>query len=109
MQRVRLDHQSQEDQHDRPSIPQESPSVTIDDFRLSTVSSNQSLDAEPNKWIGKAATAMARLTARAWDNAMLTTNIKSQVYQACVLSTLFYGSEMWTLCSRPARGSIDMQ
>ena len=31
---------------------------------------------------------------------MLTTNTKMKVYHACVLSTLLYGSEAWTLYSR---------
>ncbi|PIK38096.1 hypothetical protein BSL78_25071 [Apostichopus japonicus] len=42
---------------------------------------------------------MARLSARVWENRMLTTNTKMQVYQACVLRTLLYGSEAWTLYS----------
>ena len=43
---------------------------------------------------------MARLAERVWYNAMLTLNTKMKVYQACVLSTLLYGSEAWTLYSR---------
>ncbi|XP_076451257.1 uncharacterized protein LOC143287198 [Babylonia areolata] len=87
------------------------PSISIVDFTLeiiedftylgSTISSNLSLDAELNKQIGKAATAMARLEKRVWDNpTMLTINTKMQVYQACVLSTLLCGSETWPLYSR---------
>ncbi|XP_063585836.1 uncharacterized protein LOC134763209 [Penaeus indicus] len=85
------------------------PSISIGDHTLevvdkfiylgSTISSNLSLDAELNTRIGKAATTMARLTKRVWDNTMLTTNTKMRVYQACVLSTLLYGSETWTLYS----------
>ena len=83
------------------------PTITIGDHILevvdkftylgSTVSSNLSLDAELNARIGKAATAMARLAKRVWDNPMLTLNTRMKVYQACVLSTLLYGSEAWTL------------
>lgn len=83
------------------------PNITIDDYTLevvedftylgSTISSNLSLDAELDKRIGKAASAMARLTKRVWTNKSLTTNTKMRVYQACVLSTLLYGSESWTL------------
>lgn len=69
----------------------------------SIISSNLSLDAEINVRIGKAATAMARLKKRIWDNTMLTTNTRMKVYQACVLSTLLYGSEAWTLYSRQER------
>ena len=61
------------------------------------------MNAELNTRIGKAATAMARLTKRVWSNAMLTTNTKMRVYQACVVSILLYGSESWTLYSRQER------
>ncbi|KAI8482321.1 hypothetical protein Bbelb_399120 [Branchiostoma belcheri] len=40
---------------------------------------------------------------RVWDNAMLTTNTKLVVYKACILSTLLYGSEAWTLYSHQER------
>ena len=46
---------------------------------------------------------MARLTKRVWENSKLTTKTKTQVYQACVLSTLMYGSESWTLYARQER------
>ena len=86
------------------------PSISIGDHTLevvedftylgSTISSNLSLDTELNTRIGKAATAMARLTKRVWSNTMLTTNTKMRVYQACVLSTLLYSCESWTLYTR---------
>ena len=89
------------------------PTITIGDHILevvdkftylgSTISNNLSLDAELNVRIGKAATAMARLTKRVWDNPMLTLNTKMKVYQACVLSTLLYGSEAWTLYAHQER------
>ena len=53
--------------------------------------------------IGKAWAAMARLTKRVWENTMLFIKTKTQVYQACVLSTLLYGSESWTLYTRQER------
>ncbi|KAK3765967.1 hypothetical protein RRG08_002210 [Elysia crispata] len=59
----------------------------------STISNNLSLDAELNVRIDKASTIMVRLLKRVLDNTMLTFNIKMRVYQACVLSTLLYGSE----------------
>ncbi|KAK4325144.1 hypothetical protein Pmani_004298 [Petrolisthes manimaculis] len=77
--------------------------VTNFTYLGSTISSNLSLDVELNSWIGKAATAMARLASRVWDNSMLSINTKVKVYQACVLSTLLYGSEAWTLYSRQER------
>ena len=89
------------------------PSISIGDCTLdvvedftylgSTISSNLSLDTELNTRIGKASTAMARLTKRVWENTMLTIKTKTQVYQACVLSTLLYGSESWTPYTRQER------
>ncbi|XP_071479893.1 uncharacterized protein, partial [Diadema antillarum] len=38
---------------------------------------------------------MAKLNRRVWNNSQLTKNTKLCVYQACVLSTLLYGSESW--------------
>ena len=43
---------------------------------------------------------MARLSKRVWFNNQLTSNTKLQVYQACILSTLLYGSESWTTYTR---------
>ena len=59
-------------------------------------SANGSLDAELGKRIGKAATTMTKLSSRVWENKKLTTQTKTTVYRACVLSTLLYGSEAWT-------------
>ena len=80
------------------------PQISISDHTLevvdnftylgSNISNNLSMDAELNVRIGKAATSMARLAKRVWGNT------KMKVYQACVLSTLLYGSEAWTLYSR---------
>ena len=85
------------------------PNITIGEHTLdevdqfmylgSIISNNISLDAELSTDIGKASTAIARLAKQVWDNSMLTINIKMKVYQACVLSTLLYGSEPWTLYS----------
>ena len=71
----------------------------VEDFTYlgSNISSNLSLDTELNMRISKASAAMARLIKRVWENTMLTIKTKTQVYQACVLSTLLYGSESWTL------------
>ena len=91
----------------------EAPSISIGDYTLevvedftylgSTISSNLSLEAEINKRIGKAASAMSRLSTRVWENTNLTTNTKIAVYNACVLSTLLYGSETWTAYARQER------
>ncbi|CAH1266854.1 Hypp3594 [Branchiostoma lanceolatum] len=61
----------------------------------STTSSNLSLDKEIDKRIGKSATTLARLTTRVWENPKLSVKTKMAVYNACVLSTLLYGSETW--------------
>ena len=43
---------------------------------------------------------MARLSKRVWENSSLTRRTKILVYQACVLTTLLYGSEAWTTYMR---------
>ena len=80
---------------------------TIDDYELdavsqftylgSTITDNLSLDAEIDKRIGKAASTLARLTARVWSSPKLSVKTKMAVYNACVISTLLYGSETWTM------------
>jgi len=82
------------------------PDITIDNTHLevvetftylgSTVSSSLSLDTEISSRIGKGAAVMSKLNKRVWSNSQLTVNTKLRVYQACVLSTLLYGSESWT-------------
>ena len=82
------------------------PVITIDDYELkvihqfmylgSTITDNLSLDPEIDKRIGKAATTLTHLTSRVWTNPKLTMKMKMAVYNACILSTLLYGSETWT-------------
>ena len=89
------------------------PMITIGDHTLgvtdtftylgSKISSNLSLDAELSSRIGKASSTMARLSKRVWENKKLTINTKVKVYHSCVLSTLLYGSEAWTLYSSQER------
>ena len=43
---------------------------------------------------------MAKLSQRVWTNNHLSVRTKLQVYQACVISTLLYGSEAWTTYTR---------
>ena len=61
----------------------------------STVTDNLSLDipVHIDKRIRKATTTLARLMTRVWINPMLTVKTKMAVYNACVFSTLLYGSE----------------
>ena len=82
------------------------PVITIDDYELdavcqftylgSTITDTLSLDADINKRIGKAASTLARLAARVWTSYKLSVTKKMAVYNACVISTLLYGSETWT-------------
>ena len=62
-----------------------------------------SFDTELNKRIGKAATKLGRLATRVWEKPKLTTKTKMAVYNACVVSTLQYGSEAWTTYSKQER------
>ena len=54
----------------------------VDNFKYlgSTISSNPSHDVEINAHIGKAATVMAKLNKRAWQNISLTINTRLKVY-----------------------------
>ena len=90
-----------------------SPSIKIGDTRLdlvdsftylgSTMTSSTSLDAEISSRIAKAAGVMSKLKKRVWNNSLLSERTKVCVYQACVLSTLLYGSESWSTYSRQER------
>ena len=83
------------------------PAISINDHELnvihdfvylgSAISDTLSLDSELNRRIGKAAITMSRLTKKAWNNSKLTVHTKIQIYRACVVSTLLYGSRSWTL------------
>ena len=66
----------------------------------STITDNLSIDSELNKRIGKAAMTLSMLTNRVWSNNKLSDHTKVNVYKACVISTLLYGSESWTMRAR---------
>ncbi|XP_068676172.1 uncharacterized protein [Montipora foliosa] len=70
---------------------------------LHWLSDNLSLEAELSKRIGKAATTLGRLATRVWENPKLTTKTNMAVYNACVISTLLYGSEALTTYSKQER------
>ena len=82
------------------------PVISIHDYELdavgkftylgSTITDNLSLDAEIYRRIGKAASTLARRTARVWTRPKLSVKTNMAVYIACVISTLLYGSETWT-------------
>jgi hypothetical protein len=61
----------------------------------STLTANNSLDAELNTRIGRASTTFGRLQSRVWNNSHLSLKVKVRVYESCVLSVLLYGSETW--------------
>ena len=87
------------------------PSITINNYTLeavstftylgSTITDNLSLDTELSSRIGKAASTFGKLTERVWDNGKLSVHTRVQVYRACFVSTLLYGSEAWTLICIP--------
>ncbi|KAL1255575.1 hypothetical protein QQF64_013636 [Cirrhinus molitorella] len=89
------------------------PNIVIDGYTLevvenftylgSIISSSLSIDSEINSRIAKAATVMAKLNQRVWNNSNLTEKTRMRVYQACVLSTLLYGGETWTTYARHER------
>ena len=89
------------------------PAISINDHELdvthdivylgSTISDTLSFDAESNRLIGKAATTMTRLKKTAWNNSKLTVHTYIQIYRACVVSFLLYGSESWRLRARQER------
>ncbi len=61
----------------------------------STLTANNSLDAELNTRIGRASTTFGRLPSRVWNNSHLSLKVKVHVYESCVLSVLLYGNETW--------------
>ena len=64
---------------------------------LCTITDNLSIDSELNKRIGKAAMTLSRLTVQVRSNNKLSDHTKVNVYKACVISTLLYGSESWKM------------
>ena len=74
----------------------------VDEFIYlgSIISSNGQIDAEVDRRIANASKAFAALRPAVFNDRNLSVNTKRQVYQACVLSVLLYGSECWTLLCR---------
>ena len=62
-----------------------------------TITDNLFIDSELSKRIRKAAMTLSRLTKSVWSNNKLSDHINVNVYKACVISTLLYGSESWTM------------
>ncbi len=61
----------------------------------STLTANNSLDAELNTRIGRASTTFGWLPSRVWNNSHPFLKVKVRVYESCVLSVLLYGKETW--------------
>ena len=64
------------------------------------ISDNLSLKAKLNRCIEKATSTFNRLTQQVLKNSKLMEHMKVQVYKACMVSMLLYGSETWTLHSQ---------
>ena len=89
------------------------PVITIANYQLEvvheftylgfTITENLPLDTELNKRIGKAATTLGRLATRVWENPKLIVKTKMAVHNACIVSTLLYGSKVWTTHSKQER------
>lgn len=54
------------------------------------------INVEVNSRIAKTEAQLAKLSKRVWNTSSLTEMTKLRVYQGCMLSTLLYGSELWT-------------
>lgn len=80
------------------------PAININNYTMEamstyTITKNLSLESELSSRIGEAAYTFGKLTVRVWGNGKLTVYTKIQVFRACAISTLLYGSETWTLYS----------
>ena len=73
--------------------------VDVFPYLGSIIAANASLNPEIKRRIAKASSTVGRLSKRVWENNKLTKATKMKVYEACVLSTLLYGSESWTTYS----------
>lgn len=93
-----------------PGDPYVEPSILVKGNRLevvdkfpylgSTISRDASLDAEILSRIQKASVAFGKLESRAWSDRDLTNTTKISIYNACVLTSLLYSSETWTVHRR---------
>ena len=89
------------------------PAITIEGKQLivtekfkylgGTISNDASLDVEITARIAKATSAYGRLVKRLWTNRGIRLDTKVAVYKATVLSSLLYGSEVWTLNAKQLR------
>ena len=66
----------------------------------STLSRDASLDAEIHFRIRNASGAFGKLEKRLWADRGISNKTKLAVYKSCVLTTLLYASETWTVLQR---------
>ena len=66
----------------------------------SIVSNDASNDLEVTARIAKATASFGRLTKRLWANRNIRLDTKISVYKACVLTSLLFGCEAWTLTKK---------
>ena len=69
-------------------------------YLVSLISENGQVDAEIDRRRAGASKAFGTLNRAVFRDRNLSMNTKRQVYQACVLSVLLYGSEYWTPLKR---------
>ena len=69
----------------------------------SVIMDGGSIDVEVDRRIANASKAFGALRQSVFDDCHLSIKTKRCVYQACVLSTLLYGSECWTPLRRHLR------
>ena len=69
----------------------------------STLSRSGSLDDEISFRLQKATNSFRSLQSRVWSQHGITRKTKVAVYRACVLTSLLYSSETWTLYKRHVR------
>ena len=66
-------------------------------YLASAITGNLSIDSELNKRIGKAVMTLSWFVTHVSSNSKLSDHTKVNVYNACVISTLLYGNEPWTM------------
>jgi len=93
-----------------PGFPYVEPNIFINGTRLdvvdkfvylgSTLTRDGSLDEEIAFRIHKATKSFGALENRVWSDRNININTKLHVYQSCVLTSLLYSSEAWTVYRR---------
>ena len=64
-------------------------------YLSSVIASSGRMDPDVDKQIAQASKAFGALRKAVFMDKNLSLSTKEKVYQACVLSVLFYGSECW--------------